>query len=255
MEPVAMSRRKPPRRGTAAGRESKSEAVRQWLLGQITAGAFGREKRLPSESDLMARFGVSRVTVRHALDELRQAGVIEGRQGKGYFVRHLCAVHDLTRLQGFGEMMAPLGVEVRSQVLDVGEVAAKPDVAKALGLGRGDPVTRIRRLRIAGGMTLSYDVSYFPVDIGRALQGLDLARADIFRLLEDELKVELGYADLMLELVADEPEPCRRLGMAEGESPIRMIRLTRDMDGRPVDFEYLFCRPDAFQFRVRVPRC
>lgn len=251
---LAAERRMPaPARTAKTG--PKSDIVRQWLLEQITTGAIARDQQLPSESDLISRFGVSRVTVRRALDDLRRSGMIEGRQGRGYFVRPVRTVQDLGRLQGFGEMMAALGVEVGSRVLASGEVAAPADVARALQVEKGAPVIRIARIRLAGGVPLSFDVSFFPVEVGRRLLPLDLAHQDIFRLLEAEIGIELGFADLRIEIMrGGDAEAIRHLGAASDEPILRIERLTRDIGGRPIDFEYLYGVADTFQFHVRVPR-
>ncbi len=232
----------------------KYVAVRDALRDQITRGVFAEDDKLPSESALGARFGVSRVTVRLALDALRTAGLIESRQGKGYFVRRVQAVQDLGRLQGFGEMMASIGVDVRSEVVEICEVAAPAELQKALRVERGASVMRICRVRIAGGAALSYDVSHFPLDVGRRLAKLDLSHVDIFALLERELEIELGYADISLNVVIADELLARRLATTNGAPLVSIVRLTYDQAGRPIDFERLHVRPDAFQFRVRVPR-
>ena len=232
----------------------KYVAVRDLLRDQIIRGAFAEDGKLPSESTLGAKFGVSRVTIRLALDALRKAGLIEGRQGKGYFVRRVQVVQDLGRLQGFGEMVAPLGIDVRSEVVELSELRASASLQRTLRLERGASVVRISRVRIAGGAALSYDVSHFPISIGQRLAQLNLTRIDIFELLEQELGIELGYADISLDAAeADEPL-ARRLGISEGDPLVRMVRLTHDREGRPIDFEHLYVRPHSFQFRVRVPR-
>jgi GntR family transcriptional regulator len=242
------------RAGPPAGSRYKYVAVRDSLRDQIMHGGFAEDGKLPSESALRARFGVSRVTVRLALDALRQAGLIEGRQGKGYFVRRLPAVQDLGRLQGFGEMMAPLGLDVRSEVVEVAELPASAELQKALQLERSARVVRISRVRIAGGAPLSYDVSHFPIDVGRRLEHLDLGHADIFALLERDLGIELGYADVSLSVAIADGRLAGRLGVRPGDPLVLIMRLTHDREGRPIDFERLYVRPDAFQFRVRVPR-
>jgi GntR family transcriptional regulator len=164
------------------------------------------------------------------------------------------ALHDLGRLQGFGEMMASVGVEAHSVVLDIAEGLAAPEIHKALALDRSEPVVAIRRVRVGGGNALSYDVSYFPVDIGRRLTGLDLAHADIFVLIERVLGIDLGFADLTLDVAGADRAASRHLGVGEGDLLVRIKRLTYDAKRRPIDFEYLYGRPDAFQFSVRVPR-
>jgi GntR family transcriptional regulator len=232
----------------------KYVAVRDSLRDEIVRGVFSEDDKLPSESALEARFGVSRVTVRLALDELRKSGLIESRQGKGYFVRRLQVVQDLGRLQGVGEIMAPLGIDVRSEVIEQCELPASAEVQRNLGVERGAPVVRISRVRIVGGAALSYDVSHFPIEIGQKLMRLDLGRNDIFALLEGELGIEIGYADITLNVVTADDVLVRRLGISKGDPLVRIVRLTHDRNGKPIDFEHLYARPDSFQFRVRGPR-
>jgi GntR family transcriptional regulator len=232
----------------------KYVAVRDSLREQIVRGVFAEDDKIPSESALGAQFGVSRVTVRLALDDLRKTGLIESRHGKGYFVRRVQVVQDLGRLQGFAEILAPLGIDVHSEVVELKEVIATADVRKALKIDRGASVTRIVRRRIAGGAALSYDESHFPVDVGRRLKELDLTHVDIFALLERELGVELGYADISLNVITADEALAESLGINTDDALVRIVRLTHDRDGRPIDYEHLYARPDSYQFRVRGPR-
>jgi DNA-binding GntR family transcriptional regulator len=132
-------------------RNPKYVSIRNVLRNRILAGRYGLGSRLPSESALMSQFAVSRVTVRLALEALREVGLVESRQGKGHFVRPVRAIQDLGRLQGFGEMMAVVDVEACSTVLSVAETPASAEVAKALHVERGVPVIAIHRVRIGGG--------------------------------------------------------------------------------------------------------
>lgn len=235
-------------------RDPKYITIRNLLRDRILGGRYGLDNRLPSESALMGQFAVSRVTVRLALGALRELGLVESRQGKGYFVRPVRAIQDLGRLQGFGEMMAAIGIEASSTVLSVAEAPASTEIAKALRVERAVPVIAIHRSRIGGGTTLSYDVSYFPADIGRRLIGQNLTDADIFAVLESKLGIDLAYADLQLEITAADEAVAPHLGVTPGEPLIRITRLTYNHHGRPIDFEYLYSRQDVFQFRIRVPR-
>lgn len=236
-------------------RTPKYVVIRDWLTDRILGGHFARGEQLPSEHELMTQFSVSRVTARQALNSLREFGLIESRRGKGYFVRQLTAVQQLERLEGFGEIMAPLGVETRSDVIELLEIPATDrSVVKALGVESGSPVTRIARLRLAGGVAMSLDVSYFPVGIGRRLATLDLARTDIFSLLEDRLDIELSYADLEIDVTPADARHASFLGVATGNPVIRIRRLTHDVNGRPIDFEYLYSRIEMLRFQARITR-
>ena len=228
--------------------------IRDWLLDRILSTGLTRGDRLPSEHELIRQFDVSRVTVRQALEALRAEGVIESHHGKGWFLRRVCAVQNLGRLLGFGELLAPMGVRTRSEVLEIAECEAPEAVAVAFGLAPGAPLTRIARLRIAGGRVMSYDLSYFPLEIGRRLQQQDLSRQDIFVLIERALGIPLGFADVTLEMAPAEAEASQRLQVAAGTPLFKMTRLTHDSRGMPIDFEYVYGLPESHVFKVRVPR-
>ncbi|MEM8743176.1 MAG: GntR family transcriptional regulator [Pseudomonadota bacterium] len=236
-------------------RKPKYVAIRDWLTDRILGGHFARGEQLPSEHELMEKFSVSRVTARQAFNSLREFGLVESRRGKGYFVRQLTAVHQLERLEGFGELMAPLGVPTRSDVIELLEIpATDKEVADALRLQSGELVTRIARLRIAGGIAMSLDISYFPISIGQRLAQLDLARSDVFTLLENRLDIELGFADLKIDVVPADKRHASYLGVRTGTPVIRTRRLTHDINGAPVDFEYLYSRVESLSFNARTVR-
>jgi GntR family transcriptional regulator len=228
--------------------------IRDWLMDRILSLDLRRGERLPSEYDLVRRFEVSRVTVRQALEALRAEGIVESQHGRGWFLRRVRAVQNLGRLQGFGEILGPMGVRVQSKVLDVSECAAAEAVANALALAQGSSVVRIARLRLAGARVMSYDLSYFPKEVGRRLAHEDLARQDVFVLFERALGIRLGFADVMIEVAPAEVDPAAQLNVKPGTPIFKLTRLTHDSRGVPVDFEYVYGLPEAHQFTVRVPR-
>lgn len=254
-EPEFEDRKKVPKNEPRCTRTPKYVVIRDWLTDRILGGHFARGEQLPSEHELMARFSVSRVTARQALNSLREFGLIESRRGKGYFVRQLTAVQQLERLEGFGEMMAPLGVETSNDVIELLEIpATDKGLIKALRINPGEFVTRIARLRLAGGVAMSLDISYFPIDVGHRLASLDLTRTDIFSLLEERLDIELSYADLQIDVVPADARHASLLGVSTGSPVIRIRRLTHDVNGRPIDYEYLYSRIEMLRFQARITR-
>lgn len=185
---------------------------------------------------------------------MRDEGIIQSHHGKGWFLRRICAVQNLGRLQGFGEMLAPMGVNARSKVLELTECPAPEAVSNAFGLPEHSHVVRIARLRIAGGRVMSYDLSYFPLDVGRRLVEQDLAGQDIFVLLERALGMPLGFADVTIEVAPADEDPAQRLGVKVTTPIFKLTRLTHDRRGFPIDFEYVYGLPESHLFKVRVPR-
>jgi len=91
--------------------------IKDALKQRILDGDYVAHERLPSESELMKMFGVSRITVRQSLRDLHSDGLVFSVQGKGTFVSKPKAVQDVQRLQGFGEAMTPKGYETSTRVL------------------------------------------------------------------------------------------------------------------------------------------
>jgi len=139
-------------------------------------------------------------------------------------------------------------------VLEFSELPAPEAVSTAFGLPPHSHVVRIARLRIAGNRVMSYDLSYFPIEVGRRLLEQDLSRQDIFVLLERALGIPLGFADVTIEIAPAEESPARQLGIEVAMPVFKLTRLTHDRRGFPIDFEYVYGLPETHLFKVRVPR-
>ncbi len=228
--------------------------MREALRARILDGTYLPEQQLPSEHEMTAAFGVSRITVRQALNDLQNEGLIYRLHGKGTFVSRPRAVQDLARLQSFGEAMRPLGYETYSRLVSVREVRPPAAVAERLGTARGSKVCEIKRVRFLNREPVSLDVSYFELELGRRLAAEDLQARDIFVILEHDLGVPLGHADLVIgSRLADETQ-ARLLGTTAGTALLVIDRMTRGREGEPIACEHLFHRGDAYHFHVRIER-
>ena len=234
--------------------EPRYKEIGDELRMQITGGSYRLAEKLPSEHELMQRYETSRATVRKALAGLAQMGLVYSRRGEGYFVSRPSLTQDLQRLQGLSECAEASGHEVFSEVLSTQEVPADPTVAASLNLAADTPVFELKRLRYVNRAPFSFDVSYFPLVLGQELVKSDLSRVDVFSLLGELLDDDLGHADYMIEVTAAEQEVALALDAPVGSSLIRMTRVAFMMSGKPVDFEYVYGRPDSYRFKVRVPR-
>jgi GntR family transcriptional regulator len=232
--------------------------VREHLRERIHDGSYAVHAQLPAESELCALFGVSRITVRQALGDLQKDGLIFKVPGKGTFVARPKAFQELTQLEGFAQAMARLGHSIRNVVTSHATVPASAIVARQLGVAAQAPVSEIRRIRHLNGEPLSVEVTYLPQHVGERLRNADLARRDIFLILENDIGIALGHADLRIDAVLADRTLADALRVAEGAAILRIERLTHSLgaDGlsHPLDFEYLYFRGDAFQYRLQVAR-
>ena len=160
--------------------------IREIIRRRVLDGTYAPHSQMPSESQMIEAFSVSRITIRQALGDLQKEGLIFKVPGKGSFVAKPKAFQNLSRLQGFGEAMAPSGYETFSQVLSMRRMAATDVVARSLQLAIGDAVFEIQRLRYLNREPISVDQSYFPLALGERLAQEDLPTRDIFIILEND---------------------------------------------------------------------
>jgi len=228
--------------------------VKERLLARILDGSYPAHAQLPAESELSNIFGVSRITVRQALNDLQKEGVIFKIPGKGTFVSKPKAFQQLTQLEGFGEAMGRMGYEIYNQVTSHKTIAAPAHVAQRLGLAAGADVAEIKRVRHLNREPVSLEVTYLPADIGERLLREELASRDIFLILENDYGIALGRADLQVDAMLADDTLAHALRVEQGSAVLRIERLTHRADGAPLDFEYLYFRGDAFQYRLQINR-
>ena len=230
------------------------ESVESALAAGIADGTMPPETQLPPEEGLIERFKVSRTTVRKAIQNLVERGLVEVRRGKGTFVTQPKITQELTKLTGFVEDMQALGRSPTARLLDKRIVAADEAVARQLALAPGTLVFRLRRVRLADGVAMSFDETYLPRDIGEKIADNDLEAEPVFALLEEKYDTPLVEAEYKLEAAAADAVAAEALEVPTG-SPIFLIERTSYTTGnRPVDYERLHYRGDLIRFVTRLAR-
>jgi GntR family transcriptional regulator len=224
------------------------------LASDIAAGSLPPGSQLPTEDDLIARFEVSRTTVRKAIQNLAARGFVEIRRGKGTFVSQPKITQELTELSGFVEDMQALGRHATARLIDKRIVPASETVARQLALAIGSRVVRIQRVRLADGVAMSFDETWLPLEIGEKVMTHDLEAEPIFSLLEQKYGIPLIEAEYKLEAVCAEALVAQALGVPNG-SPIFLIERTAYRAGnQPIDYEKLYYRGDLIRFATRLTR-
>jgi len=223
--------------------------IEDWLAGEITVGALVPGDRLPTEQDLAAWFGVSRMTLRHALAELARRGLVTravGRHG-GTFVAAPKLEQDFTTLAGFSEQLRRHGMLAGARVLTAYERPVGPAAGAALQIGQGDPVYEVRRIRLADGRPIVLERSMFPA---RRFPGMLDCRLDgsLYELLEVKYGLRPHRARESLEPVTAGVREAEALEVAEGAPLMLVERTAYARSGEPLEFARDLFRGD----RTRV---
>jgi GntR family transcriptional regulator len=224
-----------------------AESLRQEIVDrELRPGDF-----LSTEEVLEGRFGVSRATVRRALEELVAEGLVVRMPGKGtYVARRRVEVH-LPRLTSFTETISELGMAPSSRVLGATLVEAPDDVQVALDLEDVTRAVRVERVRLADDEPILYLRAYLPEALGIGIDA-DFS-GSMYALLE-----ERGFhvADAQHVIDADDADEtlADAFGIEVGRAVLRMRCTTYDDHGRPLLYELAHCRSDRYRYSVRLSR-
>jgi GntR family transcriptional regulator len=208
-------------------REVRYRAIADEMRRRVESGDLAAGALLPSESELSAAYGVSRVTVRKALELLRDEGLIDSRQGFGWFVAADPVRQTLGRLGTIEAQLGELGVGSARRVVGFGFVAAPPRVRQVLGV---DSVLEVRRVNQADGQPFARVTVWCREDVGAGLSRAEVEATPFYELVG----VAIGSATQTIGAAAAGPEDAALLAVPVGSPVLRCERITRALDGNPV---------------------
>jgi GntR family transcriptional regulator len=215
---------------------AKYESITADLRGRLAAGEFAAGRLLPSEAELGRAYAASRMTVRRALEALRDEGLVDARQGFGWFVAAPPVTQSLGRLQTIEGQLAESGRHSERRVLKFGfvEIVAEDRLAAQLGVGQ---VLEVVRLNVVDGVPWARVTVWCPVKLSSHLSLHDVERATFHELLD----VELGGATQTIEAGLITHWDAGSLEVPPGSPALVCERVTRSVAGDVVLVaEYVF---------------
>jgi len=239
---------------TVPSARAKYEHVATVLEARIRSSLVPGEL-LPTERELMAEFGVSRATVRHAIRILIDRGLVYNVQGSGTFVADPTVISKTLRLTSFSEDMRERGLVGSSRMISsrIVPVPAPAEVAVALEVAEGEPLLFIERLRLANDQPMAHEQVYVSTD----LVGLDFdlieEGASLYELMSTG-GIHVERAAQRIGAVNLPAEQARLLDQAVGAAAIRVVRVSFSDRGRPVEHATTTYRGDRYTFDVVVAR-
>ena len=191
------------------------------LKNDILAGVYPSGARIPSEQLLCETYGVSRVTVRKAMLDLVQEGLLVRRQGKGTFVTSPKYGRDYTHIQGFSESCLARGLKPGARLLQKEIVAPKSSILESLGLDENSQTVKIVRLRYVNDEPMVIETSYFPLDYAFLLQeNLD---GSLFQVLREKKDLVIDGSKKIVEICRATTEEARWLKLRKN-APLLLVR-------------------------------
>lgn len=207
--------------------------------------------KLFSERELTQIFGVSRITVRLALQELEKRGLVYKKHGKGTYVSEIQdAVVDLSAAYSFTEQMKKIGKKPQTEILSFHRMQASEQVAKTLQISSGAWVFELERLRLADDVPMMLERSYVPANLFEGLSEELLQHKPLYEVFSDDygqfirLAEEEFYASIALDNEA-------KLLDIQANSPVlHLLRKTYNDKNRMIEFTFSIARADHFRYKI-----
>ncbi len=210
------------------------------LRSKIIDGALGANQVLPSEAVLSTLYEASRITIRKALEVLRQEGYVDSRQGFGWLVVSPPLRQSLGRFSTIEDQMAEIGVCPRRKVLDSEICQPSPQISQILGK---QEMLRVSRINLADEVPFARVTVWIPSMLAKDFSLSDYERSSFYELLTTRhvIKWPLSRASQTISAIAISDGDARLLGVPPGSPALRCLRITYDLAGEAILFsEYVF---------------
>lgn len=235
-------------------RNDTAEPIYLQLAGQIekliASGAIPTGATLPAERDLAEKIGVSRSTVQHCYNSLRESGALTSKGRLGSVVRGPKRLDmGLDRLKGFTEEMKELG-RVPSSSIITNEVVADAAIAKIFGMPSDAQFLHLVRVRYGDGVPLSREQAWYNIAAAPGLEQRDVS-GSMYETLAD-MGVRLLQCEQSIEAALPSPEDCRIFDFSEPHPCLLIRRRSYSSDHRMIEYVEGLFRGDAYTYRLKL---
>jgi GntR family transcriptional regulator len=233
-------------------RQSKAplyDLIEQNFRELILSGQLKSGETIPPEMELSERYEVSRLTVRHALDNLTRQGWLTRRHGVGTFVAKPVGTRITPSKLSFTEQMRSVGRVPSSRQIKIEVVNAGQEIAAALGLSEGEPVVEICRIRLADGEPVLLETAYlsqrrFPEITNES----DFSDVSLYETLSSKYQATVVSMDQTIEPVLLDERQAGYLKARPGTPAILSEVTAYSADGQPLEYSWSVTRGDRCKF-------
>ena len=214
----------------------------------IDSGEWPAGSQIPNEDRLCDMLGISRITVRHALRNLEEAGLLRREHGRGTFVRSATLVAGVRGLTSFTDEMKTLALAPSTMLVAADRVAADEDMADALEIAPGEPVVRLKRLRLGNGLPIGIQTSHLP---DARVPGLFAAAPQVQSLyawLAEHCDIRPVKAKEVYRVGRVDAADAELIQLATGTPAFEVERIASDSRG-PFEYALSTMRADRYEIR------
>lgn len=239
------------------GRVPKYEWIRKDLIKQIQNGIYAPGTELPSETELIEKYNVSRITIRHALNELYIKDYIEKKQGKRACVKRHPRIQTLDDVSSYTEQIQQQGMQPSREVISSGLRLCMDEVIDLLHLDKTDPVYFLERVIYADAVPLCYTYAILPYRYFRDIESFDFAANSLYDVLEHDYGVKITSSSVKIKAVAAEEEIADHLQVKKDFPLLYYCGITYGIvNGKEEPIEYFinYSSTELFEYSITQTR-
>lgn len=222
------------------------------LLKEITNGKYKAGELLPTENDLIEQYGISRVTVRKAMDLLQQDGLIVKKRGYGTYVCPKKMEQNMKKVMHFSEEMEQRGVKSSTKMISNEMIPACQQIAEALQIPEGTPLIRVARLRYANDKPLRLEIAHLVYSQCPDVYGKDFSSISLRKMLQSQYDITWSNATQRIYAVNAEEKIAGLLQVQENSALIYIERISFLKNTQPGEYLQCYYRGDSYYLTTEL---
>jgi len=221
--------------------------IKEQLLKQIQSGIYAVGQKLPTEADLCEIYSASRTTIRLALSELENQGILERTQGRGTFVKR--KELQLIQTRSFTEDVLTQGKQPTSKILEAKVIPADALLNEFLHVPLNTPINQLLRVRFADNEPLLYERTYIAWTLAPGLVN-DYTSGSLFAFLEEKYNLKAHRSVEQLKPILADKTDRKLLGIKEGSPCLQVKTFTYLADNTPLEYSFGVFRGDFPSYTI-----
>ncbi|MFP5107412.1 UTRA domain-containing protein [Neobacillus sp. C211] len=212
------------------------DQLKQILKEAIDQGVYKSGERLPNETELCELYGVSRITVRRAIQDLADEGFLERKQGKGTFVTRTKIARELVSIDGFSDFSKQIGKNPSKRILACEEMKATPEIAEALQIAIDSPVLKLVRIMSIDQQPFTLDIAHYSLERFPDLTARFTEHASTYEVLKNiyHININSGKSKKIITVTPASKFEAEHLDCEIGETLFNIDKTVYDETGVPI---------------------
>ncbi|MFP4977026.1 UTRA domain-containing protein [Paenibacillus sp. CN-4] len=210
--------------------------LKQIIKEDIQKGVYQPGQKLPPEAEIGSTYGVSRITVRRAISDLVEEGVLHSQQGKGSYVRESKEKRELIYVGSFSDLTTASGKTPSVQILSNRIISADEKLAETFHIKPGDPVLKLQRLLFIDNQPFIIEVSYFHLGLMPEIEKFIGESLSTYQIMKNRYDIEPAYSEKTLEMILAGEYECSLFHCDRGTPLYQLDKVSYDNQDRPLHY-------------------